>query len=149
MEDIGKLIPSVCKVEAGRLKIYTAGADASAAKLVARNWYKSQTAAKADLYSRKYCKQLAVQPGKLIVAEQASRWGSCSKNSDIRLNWRLSMMPPAIIEYVVVHELCHIKIKSHSPRFWSLLKSVLPDYEKRRQWLRLNGPGVLLSGTWG
>ncbi|MBI5244743.1 MAG: M48 family metallopeptidase [Elusimicrobia bacterium] len=63
----------------------------------------------------------------------------------MRVNRRLSMMPMPVFEYVVAHELCHLKTHDHSLKFWRILKSVLPDYVKRQEWLRQSGPAVMGS----
>jgi len=63
---------------------------------------------------------------------------SCSKDGTLRFNWRISMAPISIVDYIVVHELCHLKIKNHSTDFWKLVSIALPDYQKRRDWLKNN-----------
>ncbi|MFB6075512.1 MAG: M48 family metallopeptidase, partial [Candidatus Aenigmatarchaeota archaeon] len=68
---------------------------------------------------------------------------SCTKNKDLLYNWRVIMAPMSIVDYVVVHELCHLKEKNHTDKFWRMLKSVIPDYEDRKEWLRVNGPRLV------
>ena len=85
-----------------------------------------------DLWSQK----MGVTYKKLIVSGPERRWGSCSVDNVIRLNWRLMMAPLPIIDYVVIHELAHIKHKDHSARFWGFVAQILPDYLKRRKILR-------------
>lgn len=75
-------------------------------------------------------------PQSLALCNSKRIWGSCSKTADIKLNWRLVMLPPDLIDYVVVHELCHIVEFNHSTTFWSLVSSILPDYKKRRMLLK-------------
>jgi hypothetical protein len=104
-----------------------------------KDWYANLTEKKIRAAIKKYARTLAVAPKSFKVVDQAKRWASCSKTGDIRFNWRLSMMPGSVLEYVVVHELCHMKTHDHSARFWNILKSILPDYDKRREWLRQNG----------
>ena len=72
------------------------------------------------------------------VREYKARWGSCSINGDISFNWRLIMAPPYIIEYVIIHELMHIKEHNHSSRFWDLVKSQYPNIKEAKQWLIYN-----------
>lgn len=68
----------------------------------------------------------------LALSSARTRWGSCSRKSGIRLNWRLIHFPPAIIDYVVVHELAHLRQMNHGPRFWALVETVCPDYRRIR-----------------
>ncbi|HNW44298.1 MAG TPA: SprT family zinc-dependent metalloprotease [Elusimicrobiales bacterium] len=142
-----------CAAADSRLKIYLDGQTGKEFELAAggaiKDFYSKHTGLRAMAFVRKHAGSLAIKPGRVLVVDQQKRWGSCSRNGDIRINWRLAMMPPAIIEYIVVHELCHLKVHDHSPKFWSILKSVLPDYENRRAWLRRNGAAVLLIADWG
>jgi predicted metal-dependent hydrolase len=73
---------------------------------------------------------------RVSIRNQRSRWGSCSKTGHICLNWRLIQMPDAIRDYVMIHELMHLKRMDHSPRFWTLVKAVCPDFQAARAWLR-------------
>ena len=73
---------------------------------------------------------------RVSVRNQRWRWGSCSRNGHICLNWRLAQMPPPIRDYVMIHELMHLKQMDHSPRFWKLVARACPEYEAARQWLR-------------
>jgi predicted metal-dependent hydrolase len=70
------------------------------------------------------------------LSNARTRWGTCHVDGRIRLNWRLIQVPPALIDYVVVHELAHLREPNHSSRFWSQVGSVLPDYKERRLALR-------------
>lgn len=76
---------------------------------------------------------------RLSIRDNVSRWGSCSRDGTISLNFRLLFMPDGILDYVIVHELAHTHFRSHGPRFWSLVERVMPDHEERRRWLRKNG----------
>ena len=73
------------------------------------------------------------------VREYKARWGSCSNNADISFNWRLIMAPPKIIEYVIIHELMHIKEHNHSPKYWNYVKSLYPNINEAKEWLMYNG----------
>jgi predicted metal-dependent hydrolase len=72
---------------------------------------------------------------KISVRDQRSRWGSCSTRGSIALNWRLLLMPPAVRDYVLWHELMHLKRADHSPKFWQLVEQVCPDYRDAKRWL--------------
>lgn len=69
------------------------------------------------------------------VKDQRTLWGSCGRDRVLRLDRKLSRVPKPVFEYVVVHEICHLKHRDHSPAFWSLVKRVLPDYQERKEWL--------------
>ncbi len=73
------------------------------------------------------------------VKEQKHLWGSCSAKGRVNLNWRLIFAPPAVFEYVVVHELCHLREAHHQAPFWRLVGQILPEFEAQRRWLRANG----------
>lgn len=78
--------------------------------------------------------------GRVSLRENSSNWGSCTRGrNNISINFKLLFMPAPILEYVIVHELAHTKIRAHSPRFWELVGRILPDYGERRRWLRENG----------
>ena len=76
---------------------------------------------------------------RVLVRDQRQRWGSCAPDGTLRFNWRAMMVKPALVEYVVVHELAHLTHRNHSPEFWALVSSVLPDAQRRRQALREAG----------
>lgn len=86
---------------------------------------------------------LAAQHGlhvaRVTVRSQRSRWGSCSRDGHIALNWRLLQMPAAVCDYVLLHELMHLREPNHSPRFWSQVAAVCPEYATSRAWLRAEG----------
>lgn len=90
---------------------------------------------------------LGVSYGRVTVRNQKSRWGSCSAKGNLNFNCLLALAPPEVLDYVVVHELCHRKHLDHSPAFWAEVARVLPDYETRRRWLRQQGQVLLRRMT--
>jgi len=76
------------------------------------------------------------------IRNQRTRWGSCGRDGKISLNWRLLLMPPAVRDYVLIHELMHLRRLDHSPAFWKLVSAACPGYREARQWLRVNGPAL-------
>jgi predicted metal-dependent hydrolase len=80
----------------------------------------------------------------LSIRAQRTRWASCSAGGAMSFNWRLLMAPERVLEYVVWHEVCHLQILDHSPRFWSLLERHWPDYREDRAWLSRNGATLML-----
>lgn len=77
--------------------------------------------------------------GRVSVKSQKSRWGSCSRLGNLNFNWRLLLAPLPVLDYVVVHELCHLKELNHAPRFWKLVARGCPTYAEHRRWLREHG----------
>ena len=75
----------------------------------------------------------------MIVKAQRRRWGSCARDGTVRLNWRLVMAEPALIDYVIVHELAHLAEPNHGPAFWARVRSALPDCDRLRRRLRDDG----------
>jgi len=88
-------------------------------------------------------KVIGIKPNKVVIKDLKNRWASITKNNEINLNINLIKAPPEIIDYIIIHELCHFKIKGHSYNFWSLLKRYCPDYPKFIKWLDINGKNLL------
>ena len=86
-----------------------------------------------------YAQLLDVTYATISIRDQKTRWGSCSSKGNLSFSWRLILAPPKVLDYVVVHELCHRKEMNHSPRFWALVESLVPYYKIHRQWLKENG----------
>lgn len=89
---------------------------------------------------KKYSFLIGVNPTKITIREQKTRWGSCSSKGNINLNWKLVMAPMEVIDYVIVHELCHMIEMNHSKNYWNIVSTVMPDYKNHRKWLKENGP---------
>lgn len=81
---------------------------------------------------------------RITIRDQKTRWGSCSAKGTLSFNWRLMLAPPAVLDYVVVHELCHLTHMDHSPAFWALVEQVCPDYRAHRKWLKEHGRELVL-----
>lgn len=92
-----------------------------------------------------YAHILGVTYGKISIRDQKTRWGSCSSEGNLSFNWRLILAPPNVLDYVVVHELCHRKEMNHSHEFWALVESIMPNYKEYRKWLRINGKNLTLD----
>ncbi len=91
-----------------------------------------------------YSAKIGLTPRAVIVKNYKARWGACSHKGEIFYNWRLIMAPPSILDYVVVHELCHMLEHNHSPAFWGHVETHYPDYKAARHWLRENGHSLAL-----
>lgn len=90
-----------------------------------------------------YSVLIGVDYGRITIRNQKTRWGSCSGKGNLNFNCLLMLTPPAIIDYVVVHELCHRKEMNHSKAFWDEVEKVLPDYKERRKWLKNEGINIM------
>ena len=80
----------------------------------------------------------------IAIRDQKTRWGSCSSNRTLSFNWKLMLAPPKVLDYVIVHELCHLSHMNHSKDFWKLVETVLPDYKESKKWLKENGQTLQL-----
>ncbi|WP_052378366.1 M48 family metallopeptidase [Polycyclovorans algicola] len=87
--------------------------------------------------------ETGLQPIGLRISDTRAQWGSCSAHGVVQLCWRLVCAPPEVMRYVVIHELCHLRHRNHSPRFWALVASFCPDYATHRAWLRREGPALM------
>ena len=83
-----------------------------------------------------------LRPGRVSIRNQRSRWGSCARDGNIALNFRLVQMPPAIRDYVLLHELMHLRQQNHSPRFWRLVEQACPGFKDAERWLRIQGKAL-------
>lgn len=81
---------------------------------------------------------LNLEYGRVFVKDQRTLWGSCSARKNLNFNWRLAAAPPEALDYVVIHELCHLRELNHSKRFWDLVRAACPGYKAQRRWLRDN-----------
>ncbi len=106
-------------------------------------WSKKKAHPLLEKSVKKYSKKIGINYSKILVKNQKNRWGSVSKNGTVNFNQNLIRAPSKIVDYVVAHEVCHLKIPNHSASYWRLLGSVMPDYEERKDWLRINKQNIL------
>ncbi|MDX1434742.1 MAG: SprT family zinc-dependent metalloprotease [Gammaproteobacteria bacterium] len=100
-------------------------------------WYRREARRRLPERLAGYARRLDVRPRHVSIRAQRTRWGSCSSHGTICLNWRLLLLPSELSDYILVHELCHLRHLDHSKRFWSLVASVMPDYQRRERRLEL------------
>ncbi len=103
-------------------------------------WIRERAADVIAREAREQAERIGVAFNRLAVRDQKTKWGSCSKNGNLSFNWRLILFPPAILRYVVIHELCHLRHFNHSARFWNLVARHDPQFQTSIDWLRENGP---------
>ncbi|TKX51647.1 M48 family peptidase [Halorubrum sp. ASP121] len=117
----------------------------STVKRVLENVYRREArdhfAERADYYAE----QMGVEYEKIEIRNQRTKWGSCSTTGTISLNWRLMMAPPEVVDYVVVHELAHLREKNHDDEFWSLVAEYDPEYEAHAEWLNENSARLIFT----
>jgi predicted metal-dependent hydrolase len=118
-----------------------AGAERRAAL---ERWYRR--AARSEIAPRldRACAQAGTAYTRLTIRGQRTRWASCSRGGAMSFNWRLLLAPEPVLDYVVWHEVCHLDVMDHSPRFWALLRSRCPDYAEHARWLRRHGGTLVL-----
>lgn len=127
------------KLFRGKFYIYTNTKDENIIKKALENWYKDKAKKKVEERIKYYQPNFDIKPKKVVIKNQQKRWGSCNMEHELRFNWRSIMAPSSILDYIVVHEMCHMVHMNHSKEFWNLVKSVLPDYEQRKELLKNNG----------
>jgi len=115
------------------------------AKVVFEQWYKARAAQVLAERVNLFAKQHGFQYQKIHISSARTRWGSCSSRGTLSFTWRLVMAPLEVVDYVVIHELAHLKIKNHSPVFWAEVARLMPDYKRQRDWLKKNGQRLTLE----
>ena len=105
-------------------------------------WYKQRAQERLETRVQLWTGKLGCQVKRVATRDQRQRWGSCAADGTIRFNWRIVMAEPALIDYVVVHELLHLRVRNHGQEFWMAMATVMPDYKARRA--RLRGFGQTL-----
>jgi len=98
-------------------------------------WLKRKVRRDVMEVASSYGKKFGLKPRAIRVADMKTGWGACGPTGSILINWTLVFAPKAVLEYVVVHELAHLKVRSHGPDFWAHLATLLPDYERPKGWL--------------
>ena len=102
------------------------------------DWYRRHAQEKLEEKTHRHAKILQIKPNRVSVKDYKSRWGSCSTTGDISYNWRIVMAPHSIVDYVVVHELCHLLEHNHSAIYWRHVERTIPDFQECREWLKRN-----------
>lgn len=109
-----------------------------------KSFYKNQAKKEVKKILEKY-NNLDFEYNEVKLKNQKTRWGSCSSQNNLNINWRIIMAPKKIIEYIVIHELIHLEENNHTKKFWSKVATILPDYKKRAKWLDENSPKLIFS----
>ena len=120
-----------------------AGAAPAEAGAAVRSWLQREARALFEARIAHFAPRLGVRCTRLSLSSARTRWGSASADGSIRLNWRLVHFPAALVDYVVVHELAHLREMNHSPRFWAVVASAMPDHALHRAALKASQPPLL------
>ena len=107
-------------------------------------WYRRAARSEIEPRLRQACALAGTSYSTLTIRGQRTRWASCSRSGAMSFNWRLLLAPEPVLDYVVWHEVCHLEVMDHSPRFWRLLAARSPGYREHVSWLRVNGPTLVL-----
>jgi predicted metal-dependent hydrolase len=103
-----------------------------------RRWYRDEAAAEIRSRCMWFSMMTGYSPASIRITDARQRWGSCTHRGGLNFSWRLIQAPLAIVDYVILHELVHLKQMDHSPRFWKKVEELMPDYRQRKEWLRAN-----------
>jgi len=121
------------------IALYTAPNTSEKAKrAVIESWYRAYTKKIITERAKYYAELLSVSFGDIRIKDQKNIWGSCSSKGNLNFNWRIIMAPKEVLDYLVVHELCHLRFMNHSSDFWQCVAGILPDYKNTRKWLKTN-----------
>jgi predicted metal-dependent hydrolase len=135
--------------EPGRTRVHRRGdellvPDGAERAPALERWYRrtarNEVAARLD----QACAAVGSRYTALTIRGQRTRWASCSRSGAMSFNWRLLLAPEPVLDYVIWHEVCHLEVMDHSPRFWGLLASRCPDYREHAGWLRRHGATLVL-----
>lgn len=129
----GRRDRSIARLDGGRLVVCGPEEDAEAA--VSR-WYRREARRRLTAATDREALSLGVAPARISIRDPRTRWGSCSSSGAISFSWRLLICPPAVLDYVVVHELCHLHIHNHSNAFWEMVAGARPGWREQAGWLR-------------
>ncbi len=113
-----------------------------AAQAAFRDYYIRQGLERVTRLVQYFAPKVGVKPGRLDVRELGHRWASCSPKGNLAFHWKCMMAPPTIIDYIVVHELCHFHYLDHTDAFWNEVDKVMPDFAERKNWLKVNGAAM-------
>ena len=129
------------KLKSGYLQATVEETDANAqstTQSLLLNWYLTHAEKRLTEKTQRWAEIIGVEPNTVSVKGYKSRWGSCSIQGDISYNWRIILAPHHIVDYVIIHELCHMLEHNHSARFWSHVEQYAPDWRRCRDWLKRN-----------
>jgi predicted metal-dependent hydrolase len=133
----------------GRTRVHRSGETllvpaGAAQKPALERWYRRTARAEISPRLDCACARAGSAYTQLTIRGQRTRWASCSQSGAMSFNWRLLLAPEPVLDYVVWHEVCHLRVMDHSPRFWELVAGYCPDYSEHQRWLRRHGATLVL-----
>lgn len=138
--DVGKRVLPPVVVEDDMIVVQCV--NANLAEKILERWYRQQAKAVITGSLEYYRLRMNLTYNELTIRDQKTRWGSCSSEGNLNFSWRLILAPKAVLDYVVVHELAHLREMNHSDRFWKVVSDYFPDYMNQVKWLKENGVGL-------
>ncbi|WP_223703559.1 M48 family metallopeptidase [Sutcliffiella deserti] len=121
-----------------RLQIYVKQLEEERIKQALKRFYYQQCKALVEKSIKNYQSNFKIKPRSLKITDSRANWGTCDSRQQLTFNWRLAMAPLEVLEYVVVHEMCHMVHLNHDRSFWRLVGKILPDYKEQENWLALS-----------
>lgn len=129
----------ITKLYQGKFYLNTNTNDKEKLRNSMEEWYREKALEKVVERVDYFQSYFSVTPRAIKVKEQKRRWASCTSTKDLLFNWRCVMAPLYVLDYIVVHEMCHMIHLNHSSNYWNLVESIMPDYKKRKEWLKKHG----------
>jgi predicted metal-dependent hydrolase len=135
--------------EAGRERVLRRGGrllvpDGAGRDAALERWYRRMARVEIEGRVQRACAAAGLSYTRLTIRGQRTRWGSCTRAGSLSFNWRLLLAPEAVLDYVIWHEVCHLAVLDHSPRFWALVGRYCPDHRLHAKWLRENAGTLVL-----
>lgn len=135
---------NICVELKNEFKIHTNTIEIEKLRLALEKWYRAETlkivTERIDYYKDNFKDKVT----QIRVKEQKRRWASCTGKNAILFNWRISMARTDVIDYIVVHEMCHMDHRNHSKYFWKRVAEIMPDYKEKHEWLKINGMNLFI-----
>jgi hypothetical protein len=110
-------------------------------------WLRRQAREELTVRVKVRAREMHVEPGRMFVMGQRTKWGNCSRRRNLSFNWRLILAPPEVLDYLVVHELAHLLVPAHTAEFWLIVRSFCPRFEGHRQWLKEHAAKLRANGV--
>lgn len=132
------------KLYQGKFMVSTPTTNKEVLRKSMEEWYRHKALEKIKESLPYYQAKVDRIPTHIYIKDQKRRWGSCSSKGNLNFNWRLIMAPPRVMDYIIVHEICHMVHLNHSREFWDLVSSIMPDYKEQKEWLKINAMSLNL-----